>query len=778
MTKAKRNYLVVLLLAIALLIAGLSCVFSSNNSLSASAATTDKYLLTFNYSTSKQSYGQNTPTTDSGSGTSLTISNGNSSLTRSFSLYLYGSSYSSTTTTAAYGAYFNFNTINIIADTTLETATTYSYSKITAYSLTNSSGTAITSGSGTTSLYSGTLSDGTYTLSVTWSACVCITSSANRTWKTLSATITYSFTIDGSAPTISGASTSTTGLYTNSSFTVTATDSGSGVSKLYYKSPMASGYSSTTSVSKTYSTGVTNGLYSFYAEDKAGNTSSTYYVYYDNTAPTLSVSGATFGSSTGTSFTVTSSDSSGTTTTLYYRKGSSGSFTKASSTSYTVSSTAGDDTYYFYATDKAGNTSSTYLVTLSTEAVSGEFVKSDTDNTVFFYWTNNSWTATLDGSSYTSGTWITEEGEHTIVLTSPTTGSTTYTRTIDHNYEAYQTVAATCTSQGYTIFKCSQCGDTYNGNYTDKAAHTYVAATTSATCTSQGYTTYTCSKCGDSYVGNYTSKTSHTYRSVVTAPTCTARGYTTYTCTRCGYSYKSNYTAATGHTYETMVVDATCTEQGYTIYTCSVCGYSYNDDYTETIPHSYQSTYIAPSCTEGGYMEYTCVNCGDKYTDETTLPTGHTYTITVIKSATCTETGLRHYCCDECGYEYDAVIPATGHNYVITDVENNDGETTRTYECSDCGDSYSEDLGNQTEYVASYVEYLFDGYSNYIWWLLLATVGIWSIVMGVFFAIATKNEDKQKACKMVVNYLIGLVVIAVILVAAPYLAYGIAVLVT
>lgn len=54
---------------------------------------------------------------------------------------------------------------------------------------------------------------------------------------------------------------------------------------------------------------------------------------------------------------------------------------------------------------------------------------------------------------------------------------------------------------------------------------------------------------------------------------------------------------------------------------------------------------------------------------------------------------------------------------------------------------------------------------------------VWSIVMGVFFAIAQKNEDKEKARKMIKNYVIGLVVIFAILVACPYLIKGIAALI-
>ena len=44
--------------------------------------------------------------------------------------------------------------------------------------------------------------------------------------------------------------------------------------------------------------------------------------------------------------------------------------------------------------------------------------------------------------------------------------------------------------------------------------------------------------------------------------------------------------------------------------------------------------------------------------------------------------------------------------------------------------------------------------------------------------LARKNDDKEKAKRMLVNYLIGLVVIFGILVAAPYLVRGIAALVT
>ncbi len=86
-------------------------------------------------------------------------------------------------------------------------------------------------------------------------------------------------------------------------------------------------------------------------------------------------------------------------------------------------------------------------------------------------------------------------------------------------------------------------------------------------------------------------------------------------------------------------------------------------------------------------------------------------------------------------------------------------------------------MGEQYEQVSSYIGYLFGQYQPYMWWVLLATAGVWSIVMGVFFAIAQKNEEKEKARKMIKNYVIGLVVIFAILVACPYLVKGIAALI-
>lgn len=263
----------------------------------------------------------------------------------------------------------------------------------------------------------------------------------------------------------------------------------------------------------------------------------------------------------------------------------------------------------------------------------------------------------------------------------------------------------------------------------------------SPTCISGGYLQYDCIQCGDTYTNYSIEEMGHYYVASTIAPTCTTGGYTTYTCTRCGDAYKDNFTNAYGHNYESTFQPATCTEYGRTIFTCQLCGHSYNEN-------------------------------------DGTFPTGHNYTNTIITEPNCTSTGMRRSVCDTCGDTFDTVIAANGHSYSITDVKSKNGITTRTYHCSSCGHTYKQELGDQYEEVSNYVEYLFIQYSPYMWWVLLAAAGIWSIVIGVMIAIAHKNEDKEKARKMLINYVIGLVVIAVIVVACPFLIRGIAALVT
>ena len=71
--------------------------------------------------------------------------------------------------------------------------------------------------------------------------------------------------------------------------------------------------------------------------------------------------------------------------------------------------------------------------------------------------------------------------------------------------------------------------------------HSYKATTVAATCTTGGYTLHECA-CGANYKDGQTAALGHSYVDTVVAPTTSAQGYTEHTCSRCGDSYKDSYT--------------------------------------------------------------------------------------------------------------------------------------------------------------------------------------------------------------------------------------------
>ena len=212
------------------------------------------------------------------------------------------------------------------------------------------------------------LSNGSYTLRIT------------RTYEWMkifsfyksSSTATGTLLIDSTAPTLSmkGYSTGnsiTSGSYINERVTFTGSDTN--FYRLYYKTPTSSAYSSTTS--KTYTTGTTNGWYYAYAQDTVGNKSSTYSFYYDSVAPTGKISSngttVTNGTYIGKSFSYSATDSGSGVATCYYRTPTSGSY-QVYTQGTIIPANAGDGWYYFYSVDKSENQSSTLSVYLETQA--------------------------------------------------------------------------------------------------------------------------------------------------------------------------------------------------------------------------------------------------------------------------------------------------------------------------------------------------------------------------------------------------------------------------
>lgn len=353
------------------------------------------------------------------------------------------------------------------------------------------------------------------------------------------------------------------------------------------------------------------------------------------------------------------------------------------------------------------------------------------------------------------------------------------TSPLGHNYSDWTMVNATsCTSSGTRKAYCTRCNQTKTETVTSLGhSYTELVSSTGNSCTSAGTSVYKCSRCASTQTVTGTAL-GHNYRATTTAATCTNGGYTTNTCSRCGDSYTSNLTSVLGHNYIRSIAEATCTDGGGVKHTCSRCYDSYMTDVTLPLGHAYVESVIEPTCTAKGFVLHSCARCGNEYKTDEVLPTGHQYSSNVITTASCEGTGERYHSCEYCGDNYTTQIAATGHNYEIVQENNQNGTIYRVYACSVCGNSYTEELGEQYAEVSNYVVYLMDEYKPYMVWVFLATAGVWSIAMGVAMIIAHKNEDKEKAKKMLVNYLVGMVAIFCILVACPFLVRGIAVLVS
>ena len=222
--------------------------------------------------------------------------------------------------------------------------------------------------------------------------------------------------------------------------------------------------------------------------------------------------------------------------------------------------------------------------------------------------------------------------------------------------------------------------------------HNYIATVVEPTCTEQGYTLYTCSNCGASYQDNYTDPTGHDWGewTIEVAPTCVNEGTEIRTCANCGEE-ESRTVAATGHSFEDTVVEPTCTEKGYTVHTCSVCGYSYSDNEVDALGHSWGEWTVVKdaNCNAPGEQVRTCSVCGETQS-EVILPSGHTYETTVI-APTCTSSGYTKHTCLLCGVTYATdVIDPLGHNWgewVLTEEGDcfHKGVETRT--CAACNET-------------------------------------------------------------------------------------------
>jgi len=250
----------------------------------------------------------------------------------------------------------------------------------------------------------------------------------------------------------------------------------------------------------------------------------------------------------------------------------------------------------------------------------------------------------------------------------------------------YSVSVAAYGTKTITIPVCSNTGAKVSGSFNNEhfAAFTIYSSTT---------------KSDSTYLPIYqesvvrSTHTSCTFTKTTPQPaTCTVEGYHLYTCKTCAYDY-SEHIAPTGHNYTSEVTkEPTCVEEGVKTFTCENCG----DSYTEAIAAGNGHSYVGevtkePVCIEDGIKTFTCENCGDSYTEVIPAIGGHSYTEEVTKEPTCTDAGEKTFTC-VCGDTYIEAIEALGHSYEMTIHNATCTEAGYvTYDCSVCGNFYSED---------------------------------------------------------------------------------------
>jgi len=171
----------------------------------------------------------------------------------------------------------------------------------------------------------------------------------------------YSFTIDKTLPTIACSNSVASGGLTNQLVTVTASDTN--FDKLYYKSPTDSSAQETTSTNVTLTS--INGTWQFYAKDKAGNTSATYSVIYDNVAPTVTA----YSEFVNSNIVFSVSDPHG--ATIEYWKDNNAKTTYKGDSVTIAGVGANQGTWHFIAYDDLGNKTKEYLSKLYIREVFG-----------------------------------------------------------------------------------------------------------------------------------------------------------------------------------------------------------------------------------------------------------------------------------------------------------------------------------------------------------------------------------------------------------------------
>lgn len=310
-----------------------------------------------------------------------------------------------------------------------------------------------------------------------------------------------------------------------------------------------------------------------------------------------------------------------------------------------------------------------------------------------------------DAGKVTKPATIYEKGVKTFTCTSC---GTTYTEDIpmvEKTWHKGNTVAPTCTEQGYTVYICDQDSAlTEKRDYTNALGHAWDTGTvtTAATCTTAGVKTYTCTRngCNETKTEEIPAL-GHKWDdgTVTKAPTCTEDGVKTFTCKNDGSHTYTEPVPATGHAWDEGVVtkEPTYEEDGERTYTCQNDKTHVHKEVIPALGYTFTETIVPPTCTEDGYTLHTCnENPAKTYQDTPVAALGHQYK-EVTTPATCGASGSVDNVCERCNdKQHVSDLPAIGEHQwdegVVTKEPTATETGIKTFTCKVCQAAKTEDI--------------------------------------------------------------------------------------
>lgn len=208
-------------------------------------------------------------------------------------------------------------------------------------------------------------------------------------------------------------------------------------------------------------------------------------------------------------------------------------------------------------------------------------------------------------------------------LTKQSLGAAEHTHTAGEPTQE-NVVPATCTTDGSydEVIKCTECGEEMSRTHKTIPAtgHKFVDTVVAPTCTAQGYTLHKCSVCGEETKDTYTDALGHEYGEWVIDKPATedAAGSKHRDCVRGDDTQTAEIPQLTHvHTPAAAVkeneVPATCEAEGSydEVVRCSKCGEVITTTHktTPALGHKWKATkVVAPTYESQGYTEYVCEN--------------------------------------------------------------------------------------------------------------------------------------------------------------------------